>query len=304
MSGDAFTFESKAIKLTLVSLFVSISIFVFKLTAFLITKSVAIYSDAMESIVNIISAFIAFLGSKIALKPPDEKYPYGYTKLEYFVSIIEAFFILFASISILWKVYQQFLNPKPFINLNMGVFLILITIVLNSFLSYFIHRQGKIENSPILISHASHLFTDVLTTAGVIIGVYIAHFSKFLILDPLIGLIIGINILYLGYRIIKNSITALLDISLPKEKMDSIQKIIENTIKNSSYETYIIHDIHDFKTRRAGRKGFVEFHLTVSGDMPVREAHNLCDELEKKITEKFPEISVTIHIEPEEEKKK
>lgn len=304
MNSNISTFKSKAIRLTLLSFFISILIFVFKLTAFFITKSVAIYSDAMESIINIISAFIAFLGSKIALKPPDEKYPYGYTKLEYFISIIEAFFILFASISILWKVYQQILNPRPFINLNIGVFLILITIVLNSFLSYYIHRQGKIENSPILISHASHLFTDVLTTAGVIIGVYIAHFSKLLVLDSIIGLIIGINILYLGYRIIKNSITALLDISLPKEKIDTIQRIIENTIKDSSYGTYIVYDIHDFKTRRAGRKGFVEFHLTVSGDMPVREAHNLCDKLEKKIIEKFPELSVTIHIEPEEEKKK
>jgi cation diffusion facilitator family transporter len=132
MNGNTFTFESKAIKLTLLSLFVSILIFVFKLIAFFITKSVAIYSDAMESIVNIISALIAFLGSKIALKPPDEKYPYGYTKSEYFVSIIEAFFILFASISILWKVYQQFLNPRPFTNLNTGILLISVTIVLNS----------------------------------------------------------------------------------------------------------------------------------------------------------------------------
>jgi len=258
----------------------------------------------MESIINIISAIIAFLGSKIALKSPDEKYPYGYTKLEYFVSIIEAFFILFVSISILWKVYQQLLNPKPFTNLNIGVLLIFVTIILNSILSYYIYKQGKKENSPILISHASHLYTDVITTAGVITGVYVAHFSKFLIIDPLIGLIIGINILYLGFRIIKNSITALLDISLPQEKIDSIQRIIENTIKDSSYENYVIHDVHDFKTRRAGRKGFVEFHLTVSGNMPVKEAHNLCDELEKKITEKFPELSVTIHIEPEEEKKK
>uniref|UniRef100_A0A7V4N309 Cation transporter n=1 Tax=Thermodesulfobacterium geofontis TaxID=1295609 RepID=A0A7V4N309_9BACT len=302
MSGNFFALESKAIKLTLLSLFVSILIFIFKLTAFFITKSVAIYSDAMESIVNIISAIIAFLGSKIALKPPDEKYPYGYTKLEYFISIIEALFILFASISILWKVYQQFLNPKPFTHLRIGILLIFITIILNSILSLHIYKQGKKENSPILISHASHLFTDVLTTAGVITGVYIAHFSKFLIIDPLIGLIIGINILYLGCRIIKDSIIALLDISLPQEKIDSIQKIIETTIKNSSYETYIIHNVHDLKTRRAGRKGFVEFHLTVSGNMPVKEAHNLCDELEKKITEKFPELSVTIHIEPEEEK--
>ena len=295
--------NSKALKLTLLSLFISILIFGFKLLAFFITKSVAIYSDAMESIINIVSATIALLGTKIALKPPDEEHPYGYTKFEYFISICEASFIIGVSISIFWKAYQSFLYPKSFENLSTGFIIILITILLNSALSYFIYKQGKKENSPILISHAYHIFTDIITTGGVIAGVYIAQLSKLWIIDPIIASLISINILYFGYKIIKNSVSSLLDASLPQEKVTSIQNIIENTIKNFSHKDYKIHDIHDLKTRRAGRKGFIEFHLTVSGNMSVKMAHDLCDELEKKITDKFPELSVTIHIEPEEEKK-
>ncbi|HEM56505.1 MAG: cation-efflux pump [Thermodesulfobacterium geofontis] len=303
MHEHSFIPDSKAKTLTLLSVLVSILIFIAKLLAYFITKSVAIYSDAMESIVNIISATIAFLGTKIALRPPDKMYPYGYTKFEYFVSMVEAFFIIGAAMAILWKAYQHLLNPEIFKNLDVGFSLIFITMISNTALSYYVYKRGKKENSPILISHASHLFTDVITSAGIIIGVYIAHITGFLILDPIIALIVSINVLYLGYKIIKASIISLLDVSLPQDKIDSIQEIIKNTIKTFPHQNYDIYDVHDFKTRRSGRKGFVEFHLTVSGNMPVREAHNLCDELEKKITDKFPELSVTIHIEPEEEKK-
>jgi len=303
MHEHSFIPDSKAKTLTLLSVLVSILIFIAKLLAYFITKSVAIYSDAMESIVNIISATIAFLGTKIALRPPDKMYPYGYTKFEYFVSMVEAFFIIGAAMAILWKAYQHLLNPEILKNLDVGFSLIFITMISNTALSYYVYKRGKKENSPILISHASHLFTDVITSAGIIIGVYIAHITGFLILDPIIALIVSINVLYLGYKIIKASIISLLDVSLPQDKIDSIQEIIKNTIKTFPHQNYDIYDVHDFKTRRSGRKGFVEFHLTVSGNMPVREAHNLCDELEKKITDKFPELSVTIHIEPEEEKK-
>ncbi|PMP67494.1 MAG: cation-efflux pump [Thermodesulfobacterium geofontis] len=303
MHEHSFIPDSKAKTLTLLSVLVSILIFIAKLLAYFITKSVAIYSDAMESIVNIISATIAFLGTKIALRPPDKMYPYGYTKFEYFVSMVEAFFIIGAAMAILWKAYQHLLNPEILKNLDVGFSLIFITMISNTTLSYYVYKRGKKENSPILISHASHLFTDVITSAGIIIGVYIAHITGFLILDPIIALIVSINVLYLGYKIIKASIISLLDVSLPQDKIDSIQEIIKNTIKTFPHQNYDIYDVHDFKTRRSGRKGFVEFHLTVSGNMPVREAHNLCDELEKKITDKFPELSVTIHIEPEEEKK-
>lgn len=285
---ERFLFQdSKALKLIFISLLVSILIFLAKLLAFFITHSIAIYSDAMESVINIISASIAFLGTKVALKPPDKRHPYGYTKFEYLISICEAFFIIGASISILWKAYKSFINPQTFKNLETGLFIIFVTVLLNSLLSYYFYKQGKKEDSPILLSYASHLFTDVLTSGGVIVGVYVAHLSGFLIIDSIIALAIGINILYLGYKLIKASIISLLDVSLPQEKINSIQNIIEDTIKTFSQKNYQIHDIHDFKTRRAGRRGFVEFHLTVSGDMPVRSAHDLCNKLEKELQINF-----------------
>ncbi len=291
----------KALKLTILSLTVSIFIFTLKLLAYFITNSVAIYSDAIESIVNIISATMALLGIKVALKPPDEEHPYGHTKFEYLISISEAFLIIGASFSIFWKAYQSFLSPKPLESIQIGSFLVFITIFLNSFLSYILYKGGKRENSPILISHAFHLFTDVLSTLGIVTGVLIAQLIKIFILDPLIAFIIGIYILYLGGKIIKGSTIALLDVNLPSDQIKSIQDIINDTIKNYKYKDYKIYDAHDFKSRRAGRKGFVEFNLTVSGKMSVKEAHDLCNELEKKITNKFPELTVTIHVEPEKE---
>lgn len=303
MSKSDHIQDSKIIRFTLLSLFLSIFIFLLKLFASFITKSVAIYSDAMESIVNIASAIIAFLGSRITLKPPDKTHPYGYYKFEYFISMCEAIFILGASVSILYKVYRSFLNPEGFKNLNLGILIISFTAILNSLLSYYLFKQGKKENSPILISHASHIFTDVLTTLGVMGGVYLTNLLKIWIIDPLIALLISINIMFLGYKLIKNSISSLLDASLSSEKVNFIQNIIEKTIETFSQQGYKIYDYHDLKTRRAGRKGFVEFHLTVSNNISVKEAHDLCNEIEKRIINQFPELSVIIHIEPEEEKK-
>ncbi len=292
-----------ALKLPILSLIVSIFIFLLKLLAYFITKSVAIYSDAMESIINIISATMALLGTKIALKPPDEEHPYGHTKFEYLISISEAFFIVTAAFSIFWKAYKTFLLPQPLENIQIGFFLVTIVVCMNALLSYIIYKEGKKQGSPILVSHASHLFTDILTSLGVIIGIFIAQLTKIFLLDPLIAFIIGINILYLGYKITKTSISALLDVNLPSDQIKSIQDIIDDTIKGYTHKDYKIYDAHDLKTRRAGRKGFVEFHLTVSGKMSVKDAHDLCNDLEKKIINKFPELTVTIHVEPEEEKK-
>ncbi|MDK2861259.1 MAG: hypothetical protein PWP33_462 [Thermodesulfobacterium sp.] len=289
-------------KVSLISLGLAVLIFLIKIFAYLITKSVAIYSDAMESTINIFSALTAFIGLKIALKPPDPEHPYGHTKIEYLFSIVEATFIFIASISILWKAFQNLQTPQPPPNLNQGFVLIGITLVLNGFISFIAYLQGKKENSPILIAHAHHIFTDVLTTLGVMIGLFVAKFFNIWILDPLIAMVLGVNILYMGYKITKESINSLLDASLPKEKVDSIKNIISETIEKHPQKEQI-HDIHEFKTRRAGRKGFVEFHLTVSETMSIKSAHDICNEIEKNISEKHGDIKVTIHIEPDEKKK-
>ncbi|WP_051920441.1 cation diffusion facilitator family transporter [Thermodesulfobacterium hydrogeniphilum] len=301
MEKDIFV-NSKASNLLLLSLFISILICVIKFLAYFITKSVAIYSDAIESIINIISATIAFIGTKIALKPPDEEHPYGHTKVEYLFSILEAIFILGAAISIFKEAYAKFIVSHSISNLKEGTFLVFLTILLNGFISFLLYKQGKKENAPILIAHASHIFTDILTTGGVILGILIAKLFNFWILDPIIAIIISINILYIGYKIIKDSVNSLLDISLPIKDIESIKNIIEETIKNFP-TNYKIFGIHDFKTRKAGRKGFVEFHLVVQDEMSVKMAHELCDEIERKIKEKHPEISVIIHIEAKEERK-
>ncbi len=295
--------NSIGIRLTLISLTFGILIFIFKFIAYFITKSVAIYSDAMESIINIFSATMAFIGIKIALKPSDSTHPYGHTKIEYIISILEALFILSASVSILWKAIHSFIQIKPISHLDKGFLFLSPSIALNFFLVYILYKGGKKENSPILISHATHLLSDILTTLGIIGGIVLAKFFNFWILDPLMGILVGINIFYMGFKLIKESISSLLDESLPEEKVASIKTIIDKTLNEAKSDFKTV-GMHNFKTRKAGRKGFVEFHLTVNGNIPVKKAHHLCDELEKNIKEKHPELSVIIHVEPHKDKKK
>ena len=288
--------DSKAFKLTLLSFIISLFICLIKFLAYLITHSVAIYSDAMESIVNIFSALLAMLGTKMALKPSDAEHPYGHTKIEYFVAILEALFILLASFSIIWKAIKTLLKLEIPEEMTLGSSLLVLALILNGFISWIIYKTGKKEASPILISHATHLFTDVLTTLGVLLGILLAAVFNFWYIDPILALIISINILYMGYKLLKESINSLLDVSICPKKRENIQQIIDSTIQGSSLSKA---SIHNFKSRRSGRRDFIEFHLTVPKDTTVDEAHNLCDEIEKNIKQDYPEISITIHIEPE-----
>ncbi len=293
--------KSKALKLSGLSLIISLLNFGFKFLAYYLTGSVAIYSDSLESIINIFSAFLAFIGTRISFKPSDLDHPYGHTKVEYLISILEALFILIASFSILWEAYQKFLSPFEIQSLEIGLILISLTALLNGLLSYKIYRQGKKESSPILISHAAHLFTDVITTAGIILGITLAKILNFWYLDPLLAILVGLNIFYMGYKILKEAVNSLLDVSLSKEKTQSIHNIIQSTISGSKIPQA---DYHAFRSRKAGRSSFVEFHLTVPGETSVKEAHDLCDEIERNIQKEHPEIQVTIHLEPIKEKDK
>ncbi|MCS7150019.1 MAG: cation diffusion facilitator family transporter [Caldimicrobium sp.] len=287
--------KSKAKLLTLLSFIFSIFICLLKFLAYYLTQSVAIYSDAMESIVNIFSAFLAMIGTKIALKPSDAEHPYGHTKVEYIIAIVESLFILLASISIFWEAWQSFSQKRIPENLDLGTLFLLLGTIINLSLAYAIYRQGKIEASPILISHASHLFTDVITTFGILIGIILATLTGFWYLDPLLAVIISFNILYLGYKILKDALNSLMDVSLSKEKIDDIHRIIEESLRNYPYKNIYI---FDFKSRKAGRKNFVEFNLALPGELTVRTAHELCDKLEQRILENYPEVHVIIHVEP------
>lgn len=295
MKADEHFKETNAFKLTKLSLFFSILICILKFLAFYVTGSIAIYSDAVESIVNIFSALLAYIGTKLALKPSDKEHPYGHTKIEYFIAIAESIFILLASISIFWKALENVLSKKGPENLGIGLIVIFIAMNINLLLSYIIYKQGKREGSPILISHATHLITDVITTLGVILGIFIVYLTELWFIDPIIAVIISINILYLGYKILKDSVNSLLDVSLSKDRIEELIEIINETIRNKHNNKIII---KNFKSRKAGRKSFIEFDLLVPGHISVQDAHDLCDEIEKRIQNKYPEISVLIHVEP------
>jgi len=283
---------------TLLSLFVSTLLCGIKFLAYFLTKSVAIYSDAMESIVNIFSALFAFLGSKIAEKPPDKEHPYGHGKAEYIVSSIEGLFILFAAVSILYQAIERILNQKALENATEGLILITVSAVANLSLSYFLYKKAKSLNSSLLFSHATHIFTDVLTTIGTMIAIILIDKYRLLFLDPIIGIVIGINVVYLGYKITKTSLSSLLDRQIEREKREKIEELIENVLTQKKLDHSDNFSYCIKRTRRAGRKGFIELYINVPSYLSVKDAHALCDEIEREIKTIFPEIEVIIHVEP------
>ncbi len=286
---------SQGFKAVILSLLVGILNFVLKLGAYFITHSVAIYSDAMESIINIVSAGMAILGMKIALKPPDEEHPYGHTKVEYLFSIVEALFILGAGFSILWEAIRSLILKHHLQHLYQGLGIVLLTLILNSIVAAYLYYSGKKENSPILLSHGSHIFADVLTTGGVIVGVVLAKISKLEVIDSIIAILVSVHILKMGISIVKESGSSLLDKSLPQEDIRKIRETLTNLLKNSCYQE-IVYDITNFRTRKAGRRGFLEFDLVLPGHIPVETACKICECMKSEIKRKFPQLIVNIHI--------
>jgi len=291
--------DSKAIRLTILSIIVSLINFALKFGAYFITHSVAILSDATESIVNIISATMAFIGTKIALKPPDEEHPYGHTKIEYIFSIIEALFIIAAGASIFWEALKSLSERKPFHSFEEGAVVIGITIVLNACIAGVLYYQGKKERSPILISHGSHIFADVLTSLGVILGLALAKWTGIFVLDPVIAILIGLHILKMGFSIVLESGSSLLDQSLPNETVQEIRRTVEDLVKNSCYQD-IVYEIANFKTRKAGRTGFVEFDVVLPPKLPLETACRIRACMEKEVKKRFPELVVSVHIRAKE----
>jgi cation diffusion facilitator family transporter len=207
-------------------------------------------------------------------------------------------FILFAAISILYQAIERILNQKALENATEGLILITASALVNLSLAYFLYKKARLLNSSILFFHATHIFTDVWTTVGTMIAIVIADKFRILILDPIVGIVIGINVVYLGYKIIKTSLSSLLDKQIEREKIERIEELIENVLAQTRSDHLDNFSYCIKRTRRAGRKGFIELYLNVPSYLSVKDAHKLCDKIEREIKTIFPEIEVIIHVEP------
>lgn len=269
-----------------------IAVFLIKAVAFGISGSVALLSDALESIVNIAASVMMLVSVHIALKPADENHKYGHYKAENISCFIEGVLVLIAAALIFWEAAQRLLTPVEPSNLNYALIISLMATALNGLLAIILLRTSKKSGSIALEGDAKHLFSDVVSSAGVVFGLIIASVTGWMVLDPLIAMIVAILLVKMAYDILKKTAQELMDCNCPEE-----ERIIENVL--SKIDGYI--EYHDLKTRKTGNVIYAEFHLCVNGECTLAEAHHLTDIIEERLKQSIPNLSVMIHVETEEE---
>jgi cation diffusion facilitator family transporter len=266
-----------------------------KSAAYFLTSSVGLLSDAVESLVNVVAAVTAYLSLYYAAKPVDESHTYGHEKIEFFSSGLEGVLILAAAAAIDWYAVQRLLTPQELQPLGPGLVISLIASLLNGVTATVLLRAGRRYGSIVLEADGWHLLTDVWTSAAVLAGLSLVWMTGIQLLDPLIALVVSANILWTGFSLIRRSFDGLMDRALPPQEQGAVRAAIERHLGPNM-------DYHALRTRRAGRRRFVDFHLLVPGHLSVQEAHTLTGRIEESVRSALPELEVTVHIEPIEDR--
>ena len=262
-----------------------------KLAAYFLTNSVGLLSDALESLVNLATAIIALIALRVATRPADEEFSYGYSKIEYFSSGFEGGMILLAAGAIAASAIPRLINPKPIDQVALGLGISVFASLINLAVAQILRRVGKQRNSITLVADSQHLMTDVITTAGVLVGVTLVAITGWERLDPIVALLVAGNILWTGFKLLRHAVRGLMDVSLPEPDVMEIREITDN------YASLGV-QFHALRTRSAAARGFVSMHVLVPGDWSVQTAHHLAEQLEGEIRQNIPNISVFIHVEP------
>ncbi len=285
--------DAKA-RFALLSVGAALATLVLKFTAYGLTGSVGILSDALESLVNLAGALIALTALKIAARPADKTHPYGHDKAEYFSSGVEGTLILFAAASIAYAAIQRLLHPVPLERLNWGLIVAGSASLLNFLVARALVGASKRYDSITLEADAQHLLTDVWTSVGVIAGLIALTLTGWQWLDPVIALAVAAHIVITGVNLLRRSVDGLMDYSLPAAELARIEEILKE--HRDQFVAY-----HRLRARKSASKRFIDLHLVVAGAQTVRAAHDLCEQLEAEIEATLPNASVTIHIEPAED---
>ncbi len=276
------------------SIVIALVVMALKYAAYLQTGSVALYSDALESIVNLATAVVAFWAIRLSHKPADSDHQFGHHKAEYFAAVLEGVLIVVAALLILRQAWLSYATPTPLENTTIGLTINLIATLINGLWALYLFRFGRRRRSPAFIAEAWHLTSDVISSVGVFFGLVLVALTGWLVLDPLLAVIVAVNILWSGWRVIRDSVGGLMDHAVSADVESEIRSII-------SAEATGALEVHDLRTRNAGRAVFIEFHLVVPGSMTVAAGHVICDRIEAALTKAIEGCEVLIHIEPEAE---
>ncbi|SMX47434.1 cation diffusion facilitator family transporter [Maliponia aquimaris] len=286
----------RAVKIALGSILVGLVVLAVKLAAWGLTGSVALLSDALESIVNVATAVAAFVAVRIAAQPADAQHPFGHHKAEYFSAVMEGVLIVVAAVFILNEAWGAYQAPRAIDAPFVGLALIAVAGAINALWSFVLMREGRALRSPALVADGKHLMTDVVSSVGVGIGVVAAVLTGALWLDPLLAGLVALNILWSGWQVVRGSVAGLMDVSVPDADLERMRDLISANADGAV-------EAHDLRARHAGQATFVEFHLVVPGEMSVDAAHDICDRIEAALKAAFEGSRITIHVEPDHKAK-
>ncbi len=266
-----------------------------KYIAFLLTGSVGLYSDALEGLVNLAGAVGAFIALKVSARPPDDMHTYGHDKVEYFSSGAEGALIVVAALGIISASVNRLLHPQPLEQIDIGLAISLLAALVNFVVSRVLRAAGRKHDSIILEADARHLMADVWTSVGVAVGVGAAAITGLNWLDPIIGLLVAVNILWEGFHLVRRSVNGLMDAALPPEEAALLESVIRHHEAQHGLQT------HEVRSRVSGSRRFIDMHVLVPGSWTVQQGHDVLEEMESDIARVLARTTVVTHLEPLED---
>lgn len=287
------TRKERKVSIARLSIASNIFLIIIKIIAGILSGSVSILSEAIHSSMDLIAAVIAFFSVRVSSNPPDKKHPYGHGKFENVSGVIEAILILIAAGWIIFEAVERLLEPEPatFSILGIGILVMVISGIVNFFVSRKLYKVAKETDSLALEADALHLKTDVYTSLGVAVGLGLLWLTGLSWLDPIVAILVAILIIFESFSLLKKAYSPLLDTALPEKELQAIRKSIEKHIKPGM-------SFHKLRTRRSGNYKYVDLHLEVPAETTVIISHKICDDIEKEISLILPDVEVNIHIEP------
>lgn len=277
------------------SIATAVAVIGLKAVAYQLTGSIGLLSDALESGVNLVAAVLVLISLTVAAHPPDKEHAYGHTKVEYFAAGLEGLLILLAAALIAFQAWGRFSTPQPLEQVGLGLAISVLAALGNLIVARVLLRAGQRHHSMTLTADAQHLLTDVWTTAGVLVGVAAVWLTGWTWLDPTIALVVAAQIVFTGWRLVRQAFDGLMDISLPSAELDSVVGVLDN------YRQALPVGYHALRTRQSGAQRFVSVHIQVPGAWSVQQGHDLLEAIERDIRHAIPPVSVITHLEPVED---
>ncbi|MBI2832300.1 MAG: cation transporter [Chloroflexi bacterium] len=283
-----FSSRSGAAKLSLI---VVVGLIALKVVVAIITGSISIFAQSLDSFLDLFAVLVTFFAITVANRPADEEHPFGHGKVEDIAASVQAVLILAAGGLIIYSAVQRIRTGAVVEMAETGIGVMAVSIVASIFLSRHLRKVARATDSSILEANAHNIAADVYSASGVLAGLLVIRFTQLEILDPVIAIVVAVIVLKTGFGVARKSLNVLIDIRLPKPEEDKIKAAI---IEQGCH----LENFHDLRTRKAGAQRYIELHLTMPKSISVEESHHVCDRLEQSIRARLPNTSVTIHVEP------